>query len=121
MEFESKAVVVTVSSEVKNKMKDGAPTGAKFVKCTVKHLDGVLAGKTFFANRTIVSKNQETGELKPKDNVKVGQEVIAHNRVQDGNMFTELSTASAVDNIEDILALVNANADQVAQDALSGQ
>lgn len=121
MEFESKAIVVTVSPDVKSKEKNGTPTGGKFVKCTVKHLDSAIAGKTFFANRTIVSIDQETGETKSKENVKVGQEVKCYNRIVDGQMFTEISIQSQVDDLADILALVNVSADAQAENALSGQ
>lgn len=116
MEFESKAIVVTVGTEVKTKSNGTS----KFVKCTVKHIDSPIAGKTFFANRTVLSTDPQTGETKEKANVTVGQEVLCYNRVVEGQLYSEISTQSQVDDLGDILALVNANADAQAENALGG-
>jgi hypothetical protein len=97
MEFQSKAIVATVSDEVRTK-----ENGATFVKCTVKHIDGPLAGKTFFANRTL--KNAQGEE---KSTVKPGDEILCYNRVVDNQIYSDISTGTAVDNLADLLALVN--------------
>lgn len=119
-EFESIGRVVTVGSEIKTKS-NGV---SKFVKCTVEHTDGPLAGKTFWANRTLVSMNQETGEPIEKSAVEVGQEVTLHNRVeqtaQGTQLFTEIASGARVDSLDTILALVNADANAQAESALSG-
>lgn len=122
MEFESKVKVVTVSPTIHEK-KDatGVLTGGKFIKTTVKHLDGVFAGKTFFANRTIVSVDRETKALTTKESVKVGQECVGYNRIHEGQIYTELSIASQVDDLAALLALAGAAKDTAATDMLSGQ
>lgn len=115
-EWQSKGTVVTVGSEVKTKMYPDGTTGT-FVACTVKHADGALQGKTYFAQRTLKNKD---GVVKP--NVKVGQEVQLYNQLSDDgkNIFTSISAGAQVDEITDLLALVNAPAQaEIAEQAMS--
>lgn len=119
-EFESNGVVVTVGTEIKSKS-NGV---SKFVVCSVQHMDGPLAGKTYWAQRTVVSKNPETGEAIEKEPVVAGQEVLLYNRIQTTDrgtqIFSEISTSAKVDDLGDLLALVNADANAQAENALSG-
>jgi hypothetical protein len=94
MEFQSKAIVVTSSEEVRLKS-----NGAAFQKCTVKHIDGPLAGEVFFANRTL--KNAEGVE---KSAVEPGQEVLCYNRYIDGVLYSDLSTSVGVSDMGTIAA-----------------
>jgi hypothetical protein len=96
-EFVSNGIIKTVSSNVKTK-DNGV---SMFVKCTVEHLDGDVAGKIFFANRSIRNKDGEDRET-----VEVGQKVKLFNTVKDGKIFTEVSTGVTVDSLESLLAML---------------
>ena len=111
-EFQTNAKVLTVSNEIKVK-----ESGAKFQKCTVEHLDGVLKGKKFFANRTVVNAQGDE-----KDPVKVGDTVLVYNTISDDgkNLFSEISLGSQVDELTDLLALVGeSKAEEIAEQAMS--
>lgn len=111
-EFQSKGTVLTVGTEVKEKT-----NGGTYVVCTVKHLDGPLAGRTYFAQRTL--KNQNGDE---KSNVAVGDEVQLYSEVSpDGKtIFTSISKGNNVDDISELLALANAGkAAEIAEQAMS--
>ncbi len=96
MEFTTTAQVITVSSEIREKS-----NGNTFQKCVVEHLDGKLKGKRFFANRTL-------GEDKPE--VSVNDKVTCYNRVEDGQLYSEISLSAPVDNLEDILSSIGSTA-----------
>lgn len=101
-EWQSNGTVLTVSSEVKTKS-----SGATFVVCTVMHKDGALAGKSYFAQRTLTN-----AEGVSKENVKVGDSVQLYNSISDDgrNIFTSISKGAQVDDIAGLLALANAGA-----------
>lgn len=90
MEFITNAEVISVKTEISKKV-----NGKEFQKCVVKHTSGKLEGKTFFANRTL-------GE--GKEIVNVGDKITCYNRVENGQLFSEISTSTQVDNLESILA-----------------
>lgn len=88
-----KATITRIMDEVKTKS-----NGKQFMTAFVKFSDGPLAGKEYFAQRTL-------GEGKTE--IKVGQDVRCMLSVVDDNgtkrPFFEIST-SQVDSAEDILA-----------------
>jgi hypothetical protein len=108
-EWQSNGTVLTVGSEIKTK-----ENGAKFVVCTVQHKDGALAGKSYFAQRTLINKDGVA-----KEPVKVGDEVQLYNQISDDNrnIFTSISKGANVDDIAELLGLANAG----AQAEIAGQ
>lgn len=112
MEFQSKGLVVSVGTEIKTKS-----SGATFVVCTVKHLDGALKGRTYFAQRTLKNAKEEV-----KENVKVGDEVTLYNEISadQKNIFTSISKGNNVDDIAELLKLANAGvAEEIATQAMA--
>lgn len=114
MEFQSKGKVTSVGEVLKTK-----ENGATFVVCTVMHSDGPLAGKTYFAQRTL--KNKDGVEKTP---VQVGEEVQLYSQVVDGaqgrNIFTSISKGNNVDDLAGLLALAgNVQAEEIATQAIS--
>ena len=111
-EFQSKGVVKSVGTEIKTK-----ENGATFVVCTVLHTDGLIKGRTHFAQRTL--KNKDGVE---KSNVAVGDEVQLYNQITDDgkNIFTSISKGNNVDDLSDLLALVGeSKAEEIAEQAMS--
>jgi len=108
-EWQSKGKVLSVGTEIKTKS-----NGGTFVVCTVMHQDGLLAGKSYFAQRTLTN-----AEGVSKDNVAVGDEVQLYNSISDDNrnIFTSISKGANVDDIAELLSLANAN----AQNEIAGQ
>lgn len=117
MEFTSTGIITSLGSELKTKNNEKKST---FRTHTVKHTDGPLAGKTFFAQRTLSTTN-EAGEAVTKEDVKVGQEVTLYNQVVDGKIYTQISTGVAVANEAELLNLVMASQAPATQNALSEQ
>lgn len=116
LEWQSKGTVVTVGSEIKTKLYPDGASGT-YVVCTVKHADGALKGKTYFAQRTLKNKDGVT-----KPNVTVGQEVQLYNSLSDDNntIFSSISAGAQVDDIAELLALANAGkAQEIAEQAMS--
>lgn len=111
MEFQSKGIVETVSEDIRTKT-----NGGEFQKCTVKHLDGLFAGKTFFANRTI--KNADDTKKAP---IVKDQEVTLYNRIDGDQIYSEISTSAPVASVAELLALANSNANTAIQKALTEQ
>lgn len=85
-----KAVIATIADDVRTKKNN-----KQFLRCTVKFQDGVLAGKTYFAQRTLGAS---------KAAIKVGQEVICHMSVVDNNPFFEISTGGQVTDKAELIA-----------------
>lgn len=108
-EWQSKGKVISVGSEVKTKS-----NGGTFVVCTVAHFDGALAGKTYFAQRTL-----SNAEGVSKEMVHVGDEVQLYNSISDDgrNIFTSISKGANVDDIAELLGLANAG----VQNEIAGQ
>jgi hypothetical protein len=99
MEKQFEAQVVTVSDVVKTK-KNSIST---FNVCTVKFLEGKLAGKQYFAQRTLTDKNGNK-----KSPVNVGQKVTVYLSVVENLPFFEIGTGGgSVDSAEDIMALLS--------------
>lgn len=101
-EWQSQGTVLTVGTEVKTKS-----NGGTFVVCTVMHKDGALAGKKFFAQRTLTNKDGVA-----KENVKVGDEVTLYNEISadNRNILSSISKGNNVDDIAELLGLANAGA-----------
>jgi phosphoribosylformimino-5-aminoimidazole carboxamide ribonucleotide (ProFAR) isomerase len=101
-EWQSNGKVLSVGTEVKTKV-----SGATYAVCTVMHQDGLLKGKSYFAQRTL--KNAQ-GVI--KEGVKVGDDVQLYNQISDDgrNIFTSISKGANVDDIAELLGLANANA-----------
>jgi hypothetical protein len=91
------AVVLTVSDEAFPKS-----NGKFFTRCTVEFKSGPLAGKRYFAQRTL-------GESKAIVNVGQSVKCILSYAEQDGvkRPFFEIST-SMVDSVDDIMSLLSA-------------
>jgi hypothetical protein len=85
-----KGSIVTISDDVRTKK-----NSKQFLLCTVKFSDGPLAGKTYFAQRTLGAS---------KARISVGQDVTLHMSVVDNNPFFEISTGGQVTDKAEIIA-----------------
>lgn len=86
-----RATIVDINDEIRSKS-----NGKEFQLCRVQFTDGVLKGKTYFANRTLgVDKNPIT----------VGQDILAYLTVVEDKPFFEIST-SVVDDADEIMGLL---------------
>lgn len=89
MENSFKATIVTISDDVRTKS-----NGKEYLLTTVKFVGGKLAGKTYFAQRTLGDG---------KSNIVVGQDVLCYLSVVDNKPFFEISTGASVDSADDIM------------------
>jgi hypothetical protein len=85
-----KASILSIADDVRTKK-----NSKQFLLCTVKFQDGPLAGKSYFAQRTLGGS---------KASIKVGQDVICHMSLVDNNPFFEISTGGQVTDKAEIIA-----------------
>ena len=96
------AVVLSVADEMFTKN-----NGRPYVRCTVQFKSGPLAGKTYFANRTlgVGSSGNENKPVSVGQNVRCLLNIVETDGVK--RPFFEIST-SMVDKTEDIMGLLGA-------------
>lgn len=87
------AVITSISEEVFPKS-----NGKQYLRCEVEFKSGTLAGKKYFAQRTL---GENKAEIAVGQNVKVLLNVVENDGVK--RPFFEIST-SRVDSAEDIMA-----------------